>query len=153
VSNQAALVSPILRARPTSLIEMKIQIQDSAINAITNAIARSVPTIVRQAIDQLNEDELVRAVRVSGLPDREKVLLYLKQTQQNCTKFPNAVVVRVLSDLIRSKLGVHPHQMKPVREALVAENLIEVPEVIRGPIEIVYRRPRQTTAIPAAAHS
>jgi hypothetical protein len=132
---------------------MKNRIQDSAVDAISEAIVRSIPNVVREAVEQFNEECLVKSVRASNGTDREKVMLYLQNTEQNCTKLGGTMLVRVHSEEVREKLAIHPHQMKPLREALAAEGQIRVPEITKGPFEIIYWRPRPATTTNAASQA
>jgi len=117
---------------------MKIEITDELIAGMATQIRKDALARITSTVRQLEDEELLSEIRASSVTNKDKVLAYLKRTNLNGGQ-EEPRFVQVSSEYVRKGLGLHPHEMKPIRDEMEGEHTIWTRKESRGGLHIYFR--------------
>jgi hypothetical protein len=112
---------------------MKISLNTSDEEMLVASMARRLPSLVTESVAEVNEAKLVLGVRQSKAPAKDKVKLYLNETDKYTASVENGrEVVSVPFPALREILEIDPYELNAAIDELVAMQDIGEPRIESG---------------------
>ena len=110
--------------------------------SLTARIKSEIQILERKTVEVINEFSLIEELKASPWGARHKVMTYLRRTTAICETIGRTQVVKIPSSKLGKMLHIHSHEMKPVRDDLSEESVIDILHDDAGRISIMFTRRR-----------